>query len=213
MHRLFLGLPVPDDGAALVEEWARRELDGIRVVARDNLHVTLLFFGEVPTSVRDELVGLTQAAWWEPLDVETGDLARYGRTALALELEPEVAALERLGRRVAFSAYAPPGMTEEEELRAWFAEHSERQEADPLYRMVLRLPQAELTRMRRRRLHDFYWSLHLTIGRSRSKVPPEVLEKRMPSLRFILDRLVLYESHLGPGGSDYAVIAEGRTNR
>lgn len=64
--RLFFGLPLPDEAAGLLAEWAARAYGGatgaargrIRLLARDHLHVTLAFLGGRP---RAELPALSHA--------------------------------------------------------------------------------------------------------------------------------------------------------
>jgi RNA 2',3'-cyclic 3'-phosphodiesterase len=43
--RLFLALRLPDDALDEVERWQREQLRDVRVVPRENLHVTLAFLG------------------------------------------------------------------------------------------------------------------------------------------------------------------------
>ena len=46
--RLFLALRLPDDVLDEVERWQREQLEGVRVVPREHLHVTLAFLGHRP---------------------------------------------------------------------------------------------------------------------------------------------------------------------
>jgi RNA 2',3'-cyclic 3'-phosphodiesterase len=46
--RLFLGLRLPESALDAVEAWQARHLSGVRVVPRDNLHITLAFLGSRP---------------------------------------------------------------------------------------------------------------------------------------------------------------------
>jgi 2'-5' RNA ligase len=55
--RLFLALRVPGDVLEGVERWQRDQLPGVRLVPRENLHVTLAFLGHRPSGERDSIVG------------------------------------------------------------------------------------------------------------------------------------------------------------
>lgn len=56
--RLFLGLRLPDGALDTVEAWQREHLEGMRLVPRAHLHVTLAFLGHRPAS---ELPGILDA--------------------------------------------------------------------------------------------------------------------------------------------------------
>lgn len=83
--RLFLGLRIPDEDLDALVAWQARELQphaetsgsgrSVRVVPRENVHVTLAFLGSRP---RGELVGIVAA-----LEVAVGDA--HGRMALRPE--------------------------------------------------------------------------------------------------------------------------------
>jgi len=63
--RLFLGLPLPDEPRRRLADWAQAELGcaGLRVVAPENLHVTLVFLGGRPAGDVQGIVGeLREAA-------------------------------------------------------------------------------------------------------------------------------------------------------
>ena len=59
--RLFLALRLPGDAVDALARWGERELEG-RVVARDNLHVTLAFLGSRPAGELDAVVNELRAA-------------------------------------------------------------------------------------------------------------------------------------------------------
>jgi 2'-5' RNA ligase len=80
--RLFLGLRLPDADVAALAAWQERELrpqarGSIRVVPRENLHVTLAFLGSRTST---ELEGIASAL---------GAAAEAARTRGPLELEVE----------------------------------------------------------------------------------------------------------------------------
>lgn len=59
--RLFVALLLPDEAVARLAEWQALELPerpGLRIVPRENLHVTLAFLGNRPAA---ELGGITEA--------------------------------------------------------------------------------------------------------------------------------------------------------
>ena len=60
MARLFLACPVPADGADQLYAWAQENLEG-RKVPPENLHVTLVFFGEVEDGAAEEMASMTNA--------------------------------------------------------------------------------------------------------------------------------------------------------
>ena len=53
--RLFLALRLPEDALDAIEGWQRAELHGVRVVPREQLHVTLAFLGSRPARELDEI--------------------------------------------------------------------------------------------------------------------------------------------------------------
>jgi 2'-5' RNA ligase len=97
--RLFLGLQLPDEVLAAVEEWQARALGAGagRLVPRENLHVTLAFLGsrpavEVPAIVR-VLGACARASGQASLEVSgyretrsVGMLTLHDRTGAATEL-------------------------------------------------------------------------------------------------------------------------------
>ena len=105
--RLFLALDLPTETLDVLVRWGSRELTGGRVVARDQLHVTLAFLGSRPAGELEAVVGalrasvaaaserivLEPARWRETrsvgmlvLDDKTGEASRLaGRLHLALE--------------------------------------------------------------------------------------------------------------------------------
>lgn len=84
--RLFLGCPLPPEVALQLHDWAERELPG-RIVPVENLHATLLFFGEQPAESVEKLVKLTEEMRWSPLPVVTEQVKRFGRNAVAIRLK------------------------------------------------------------------------------------------------------------------------------
>ena len=107
--RLFLALRLPDDALDELGAWQRAELRGVRVLARDHLHVTLAFLGHRPATELDAIVGasrdaaagagdirLTPVLYRETRGVGMLVLDDAGRNAAALA-EDVQGRLERLG--------------------------------------------------------------------------------------------------------------------
>jgi 2'-5' RNA ligase len=206
VHRLFLGCPIEPGPAATISAWAANDLTGTRPVPPKNLHVTLLFFGSVDEAARDRLMELTKQTAWNPLTARTGELGAFGKSALALRigiLEEDSELLEdRLARTC---QWIPPGLTADEEAewnrQTWPSD-------DPLYQMALLVPIPEIIRKQRRQRQRRPLELHLTVARTKARSAFHLSEKCLPPLELLLDRLVLFESHLGPGGSRYERLAE-----
>src|SRR6266705_6918300 len=60
--RLFLALRLPDGVLADIERWQREQLQGVRVVPREHLHVTLAFLGHRPAGELEAIVGALREA-------------------------------------------------------------------------------------------------------------------------------------------------------
>jgi 2'-5' RNA ligase len=60
--RLFLALRLPDEVLDEVERWQRAQLEGVRVVPREHLHVTLAFLGHRPAGEREAIVSALRDA-------------------------------------------------------------------------------------------------------------------------------------------------------
>jgi 2'-5' RNA ligase len=54
--RLFLALRLPDDVLDEIEGWQRAQLQNVRVVPREHLHVTLAFLGHRPAAELEAIV-------------------------------------------------------------------------------------------------------------------------------------------------------------
>jgi 2'-5' RNA ligase len=60
--RLFLGLRPPDAALDTLAEWQQEHLQGVRIVPREHLHVTLAFLGHRPASELPGILGALRAA-------------------------------------------------------------------------------------------------------------------------------------------------------
>ncbi|HZS29880.1 MAG TPA: RNA 2',3'-cyclic phosphodiesterase [Gaiellaceae bacterium] len=107
--RLFIALRLPEDALDDVERWQRDELHGVRLLGREQLHVTLAFLGRRPVGEVDAIVaalreavsragaiGLTPVRYRETRSVGMLVLEdeRGAATALANDVQER---LERLG--------------------------------------------------------------------------------------------------------------------
>jgi 2'-5' RNA ligase len=60
--RLFLALRLPDDVLGEIERWQREQLQNVRVVPREHLHITLAFLGNRPAGELQSIVGALRDA-------------------------------------------------------------------------------------------------------------------------------------------------------
>jgi RNA 2',3'-cyclic 3'-phosphodiesterase len=60
--RLFLALRLPGDTLDEIERWQREELPGVRLVGREQLHVTLAFLGHRPADELGAIAGALREA-------------------------------------------------------------------------------------------------------------------------------------------------------
>lgn len=60
--RLFLALRLPAEALDEIEDWQRAQLSALRVVPRENLHVTLAFLGRRPSGELAATVGAMRDA-------------------------------------------------------------------------------------------------------------------------------------------------------
>jgi RNA 2',3'-cyclic 3'-phosphodiesterase len=67
--RLFLALRVPEDVLGEIERWQQSALRAVRLVPRENLHVTLAFLGHRPAGEVDAIVAALRAAAAEAREI------------------------------------------------------------------------------------------------------------------------------------------------
>ena len=60
--RLFLALRLPEEALDALAAWQREHLQGVRVVPREHLHVTLAFLGSRPAAELDGILGVLREA-------------------------------------------------------------------------------------------------------------------------------------------------------
>jgi RNA 2',3'-cyclic 3'-phosphodiesterase len=107
--RLFIALRLPEDVLDDFERWQRAQLHGVRVLGREQLHITLAFLGRRPAGEVDAIVGalreaaaearamrLTPVRYRETRSVGMVVLEDDGGSATALATDLQ-ARLERLG--------------------------------------------------------------------------------------------------------------------
>jgi RNA 2',3'-cyclic 3'-phosphodiesterase len=88
--RLFLALRLPDGALDGVERWQSEQLPTVRVVPRENLHVTLAFLGRTPSGELDAVVGALRAAVRDAGEIRLTPLRyRETRSVGMLVLEDE----------------------------------------------------------------------------------------------------------------------------
>ena len=102
--RLFLALRLPADVVQALAGWQSREFDGVggvRVVPRENLHVTLAFLGSRPASDLPAILDVLGRAAGDagPVDFDVGGY-RETRSVAMLTLADEAGAAARLARRL-----------------------------------------------------------------------------------------------------------------
>jgi 2'-5' RNA ligase len=78
--RLFLGLRLPEPALDALEAWQREWLEGMRVVPRAHLHITLAFLGHRPAGDLPDVLGALRAAAGEVRDELRLTPVRYRET-------------------------------------------------------------------------------------------------------------------------------------
>jgi RNA 2',3'-cyclic 3'-phosphodiesterase len=77
--RLFLALRLPEDVLDAIERWQRASLGDVRVVPREQLHVTLAFLGSRSARELEPIVGALRSAVAGAAEIRL-TLARYRET-------------------------------------------------------------------------------------------------------------------------------------
>lgn len=201
MPRLFLGCPISQRVAAEWEVWfgGQSAQAGVRFTKARNMHVTIMFFGETSPEHTDRLIEETRRTFWPPIRVSSGEVAMFGRSALAVELSAADVYVERLkdvlGRTSTLAEleaperYSPSGL---------------------LHRILPLIPEPEMERWRRADRYGHKKGLHCTVARVPRGSRMEHLPRVPLSEQFSLDRLILYESKPSPDGSEYVPLAQAR---
>jgi len=77
MIRLFTALDIPDEVAACLQP-VQRGLAGARWVARENLHITLRFIGQVDERMADEVDAALAQLKMKPFNLQVTHLGSFG---------------------------------------------------------------------------------------------------------------------------------------
>jgi 2'-5' RNA ligase len=77
--RLFLALRLPAEALDEIERWQREQLEDVRVVPRDQLHVTLAFLGHRRAAELEAIVGALRRAAAEAGEIRLAPI-RYRET-------------------------------------------------------------------------------------------------------------------------------------
>lgn len=186
--RLFIALPLPDEAARALEEAARGHLPSLkgewRATPAERIHLTLKFLGDTdPARVPDLEKAIREAAREAGGPIEAKAGGEGGWLLLPGRRDARVLAVplsDPAGRLPALAA----------SVEGWTAALGFPRERRPF------LPHATVARRRQPER-----------GRRRAAVPPPASEGGPPAMRLRLDRVVLMESVLGPGGPTYAAVA------
>ncbi len=105
MPRLFTALELPDMARTHLS-LLRGEIGGARWTARENLHITLRFFGDVTDAVADEIAGHLDAIVADPVGVEIAGTGTFGGGSetvvyAAVTAHPALMSLQKTHDRIA----------------------------------------------------------------------------------------------------------------
>ena len=113
MVRLFFGLELPDELRLRIDALGRG-LDRARLVAPEDLHITLRFIGEVDEPAMEEIAAEAAAIRFDPFPVTlagAGHFERRGRVSalwIGVEPSPSLTALRDRVEAAALRAGQPP---------------------------------------------------------------------------------------------------------
>lgn len=198
-HRLFVGLCIDSKSTASIKQWAESAYaeQPVRLVGESQVHATSAFFPSGTDEKRQWIAEMVRSIQWEPLEALTCETYKLGRGALALGFELAENVELHLNRRL---------------MRATTFDNCERALYDrlwsePLGQLMLAQGEPELVRLYRDQRHG-PMPFHVTFARYQEKASESIPILRMSPLAIQLTRVALFESHLGPAGSTYEVIAE-----
>ena len=202
---MFLACPVPEEVARALHRWAGVDLvcmRGLRVVPAEQMHVTLMFFGNVSTEARAMLAELCEKVVWHPFPVFVGGIEVFGRKALGAWLDADPEEFERLdelvGRGYMLSAKDP---------RAVALLEAALRIDDPMVLLSRNIGKDDFNEKWLRKKRGEPLNLHITIARlgKEFKLDPSWLNP--PPIEFELGPPALYESHLRSEGARYEKVA------
>ncbi len=199
---MFVGLSIDSLAASLIREWAEVAYEGqpMRLVDVGQMHSTLAFFPSVTDEKRIWMADLVRSIEWDAVGGTTGETILLGRGALALELVLPKAMAHHLDDRLVRTSDQPTW-------EAATAYHA-RMQSEPLGQLILAQEEPQLEHFRRARHNGRGITLHVTFARYRKGTAHAIPIKPMPPIAIQLSRVALYESYLGPNGSNYEIIAE-----
>ena len=159
-----------------------------------------MFFGDVTSATKSELIRLCSEIVWAPLPVFTCEITNFGHRAVGLPIDGLVEPMEYLDDRLGRSTYT----TSEQ----WLAKHNPANWAhDPMVKMSAYITVDDLEKKRRRQRQNMPPQLHITLARRTRAVAPTDDYAHPDSIEFVLDRVVLYESNLDPSGVKHCPLA------
>ena len=202
-HRLFVSCPVPAEAANRIASWAGESLAGpdVRVVAPDKMHVTLMFFPKATDELKNRLVGLMEQVEWVPIEASVSALSLHRRSSIVAPLQVPPDQLKSLHDRLGRSSLHIDSL-DSPEVPDW-----QRNWSGPLALMSLEQDQPEMEHVRRRDRQRQPLALHVTLARVSKQWNVETPLPAMPTVKFVLDRVALYESTLSADGATHTQIS------
>ncbi|RLG71051.1 MAG: RNA 2',3'-cyclic phosphodiesterase [Candidatus Iainarchaeum archaeon] len=99
MARLFLAINLPQDVRAKIFETFSKKLkryEGLKVVPKDNLHITLLFLGEVPDEKVEEIKNKISKIKFPKFNIKIGKIGHFGNRVVWIYADSEDNLLRKL---------------------------------------------------------------------------------------------------------------------
>lgn len=195
MHRLFIGLPVPNDAATEITDWGCSVLSSKvgRIVSPNMLHLSIAFFAKASAELRDQLTEHVRRMPVSKMEVETDGIWLYRYGALALDINSNLGAPKKIPHLKDYRDF---------EWRQLLASHQiVSNPNDPLTEIFSTQFDAGTHHERGNRPHITFARIFKEHRQTEFKLDP-------PVFRFEFKNVCLYESLLGGGGSQYEIIAE-----
>ena len=207
---MFVGLSIDPRAASSIRRWAELAYEGqpVRLVDASQMHSTIAFFASVTDEKWQWMAEMVRSVEWDPLDALTGETAKLGRRALVLDFDLSEEVARQLNCRLLRSDCSVRGTDENGKERVFSLQ--DRLCSEPLGQLILAQGEPELVRLWRDQRHG-PMPFHVTFARYKEKASESIPILPMSPLAIQLTRAALFESHLGPAGSTYQVIAESPT--
>ncbi len=205
-HRLFVGFCIDLKSTASIRQWAESAYAGqpVRLVEASQMHSTIAFFPSVTAEKRQWMAEMVRSIQWDPLEALTCETYKLGRGALALGFELSENVELHLNRRLLRGSFF---YADYENQREGVSSLYDRLRSEPLGQLMLAQGEPELVRLYRDQRHG-PMPFHVTFARYKEKASESIPLLPMSALAIQLTRVALFESHLGPAGSTYEIIAE-----